>query len=422
MEIHKVTQVFVPGGMPELTYVARTERKLEESLGAAKDNLCKLVTVTGMTKSGKTVLAQKVFPRDANNIWIDGGAIGNETDFWTFIVDATGGYTSSSYGKTRELGYHAGGFVQGELGLPGIAKGSAQAKVDHDRTFENSETRTRSLSPRAAAISQLHATRKPLIIDDFHYLNRRFQGTIIRALKQPIFDGIPVILIAIPHRRYDAVKVEREITGRIENIQIPAWEPEELLLISSEGFRLLNMNVSEAVCRRFALESYGSPHLMQEFCRNLAKLHQVNETLSKTLVVESVGDDLFEDVAEKTGKVIYDKLTKGPRQRTDRLQRRLKNGKTADIYGVTLLALAKLKPGLETIEYEPLRSSIREILAEDAPRAHEVTRVIEKMAEIAASDESSTPVLDWDKEERILHITDPFFAFYLKWGVRDKPL
>jgi len=75
------------------------------------------------------------------------------------------------------------------------------------------------------------------------------------------------------------------------------------------------MNVSEAVCRRFALESYGSPHLMQEFCRNLAKLHQVNETLSKTLVVESVGDDLFEDVAEKTGKVIYDKLTKGPRQK-----------------------------------------------------------------------------------------------------------
>jgi len=38
------------------------------------------------------------------------------------------------------------------------------------------------------------------------------------------------------------------------------------------------------------------------------------------------------------------------------------------------------------------------------------------MAKISANDESSTPVLDWDKEERILHVTDPFFAFYLRWG------
>ena len=164
MEIHKVSQVFVPGGMPELTYVARTERRLEENPRAAKDNLCKLVTVTGMTKSGKTVLAKKVFPRDVDNIWIDGGAVGNEDDFWNFILEATGGYTSSSQENTTELGYHAEGYVQGELGLPIVAKGSAQAKVGHERILGGGETRTRSLSPRAAAISQLLRTRTPLVI------------------------------------------------------------------------------------------------------------------------------------------------------------------------------------------------------------------------------------------------------------------
>ncbi len=40
------------------------------------------------------------------------------------------------------------------------------------------------------------------------------------------------------------------------------------------------------------------------------------------------------------------------------------------------------------------------------------------MAKIAATDEASTPVLDWEEEEQKLHITDPFFAFYLKWGVK----
>ncbi|WP_174783566.1 hypothetical protein [Dolichospermum sp. UHCC 0259] len=84
-----------------------------------------------------------------------------------------------------------------------------------------------------------------------------------------------------------------------------------------------------------------------------------------------------------------------------------------------LLAIAKLSLGLETIEYEQLRSVIKEVLTDDIPQAHEVTRVLEQMTRIASSDEASTPVLDWDKEERKLHITDPFFAFYLKWGVTN---
>lgn len=56
------SKVFVPGGMPVITYVPRTERELEGRLQSVTDNLCKLVTLTGATKSGKTVLANKVFP------------------------------------------------------------------------------------------------------------------------------------------------------------------------------------------------------------------------------------------------------------------------------------------------------------------------------------------------------------------------
>lgn len=88
-----------------------------------------------------------------------------------------------------------------------------------------------------------------------------------------------------------------------------------------------------------------------------------------------------------------------------------------DIYKVVLLALARISPGLQTVEYEQLRAAIRDILADQIPAAHEVTRVLEKMAEIASSDEASTPVLDWEKDEQKLHITDPFFAFFLKWGI-----
>jgi len=309
------------------------------------------------------------------------------------------------------------GDIEGEAGLPLVAKAKGRVGGEYIRSRLKGQTKSLSLTSRSAAIRQLRLSRLPLIIDDFHYLDRDFQGDVIRALKPLIFEGLPVVLIAIPHRRYDAVKVEREMTGRLEAIHIPAWEAHELLQIASEGFPLLNMEVSEPVTRRFAAEAYGSPHLMQEFCKELAKRNEVHQTVPEKCVVANVEDELFKKVAEGTGKIVFDRLAKGPRQRADRIQRELKSGETGDIYRVTLYALARLGPGLDTIEYEHLRGALRDILAESIPQAHEITRVLEKMAEIAAGDEASTPVLDWEKEEQKLHITDPFFAFYLKWGV-----
>ena len=89
---------------------------------------------------------------------------------------------------------------------------------------------------------------------------------------------------------------------------------------------------------------------------------------------------------------------------------------TADIYRVVLLGLARLAPGMEKVDYEALRAAIREILATNVPQANEVSRVLDKMTEIASDDEASTPAIDWVKEDQELHVTDPFFAFFLKWG------
>ena len=404
--------------MPTLTYVSRSERNLEDRVGSARDNLCKLVTVTGSTKSGKTVLTHRVFPR-TNSVWIDGGTVKEEDDLWNFILDSIGGHSETTNTDSSETGSRVAGEVGGTAQLPLFFEGQGKVGADIAKKRGQAVARRLSLKPRAAAISQLRSSKCPVIIDDFHYLQRDFQGNVIRALKPLIFEGLPVVLIAIPHRRFDAIKVEREITGRIEAVTVPSWDNEELLRIPRGGFPLLNVHMADEVAFQLAIQAYGSPHLMQEFCRMIAADHGIRETVPTKTIISEVSNDLFQRVAEGTGKVIFDKLAKGPRQRADRLMRKLKTGGSADIYRVVLLALSHLAPGLQTIEYEQLRSAIREILAEQIPQAGEVTRVLEKMAEIASSDESSTPVLDWEKEDQKLHITDPFFAFFLKWGVHS---
>lgn len=417
MKIYRASKVFVPGGMPQHTYIERAGRHLEDKISQTKDNLCKLLTLTGSTKSGKTVLANKIFPRISQDcIWIDGGTISSEEDLWKAILSELNGYDSIEQSVEKGQTYDLFGEIEAEAGIPLLAKGKGKIGSGLSSGKNSSTTKSLTLAHKTAAITQLRAAELPLIIDDFHYIGRNFQGNIIRALKPLVFEGHPVILIAIPHRRYDAVKVEREMTARLENVSVPAWTTEELCQIPDIGFPLLNVSITRNAVTALTAEAYGSPHLMQDFCREICRGKGIVETSPNTLYISHVDAHLFKSIAEGTGKTIFEKLAKGPRQRSDRIQRPLKNGESADIYKVVLLALSKICPGMEKVDYEQLRLAIKEILSDKIPQAHEVSRVLKVMSEIASSDEASTPVIDWQEDDQQLHITDPFFAFFLKWG------
>lgn len=408
--------IFVPGGLPKHTYNPRAELQLEEKLSEVKDNLCKLVTVTGQTKSGKTVLVRKILPPE-ETIWIDGGLVSAEDDFWQVIIENLQLFQSIETGSTTESGSRISGKGAAEANFF-IAKGRGELAAELEKKHGGVITAGRVVSSRVAALSGLRKTLTPVVIDDFHYIPRDIQGNIIRALKPLIFDGLPVVIIAIPHRRYDALKVEKEMTGRISPIQIPSWTNDELTYIPDTGFLLLNHNTHSSFRNKIAVESIGSPHLMQDFCRGICKTMNINysETRKNVEIPQQIIDDTFKDVAETIGRPIFEKLARGPRARTDRIQRSLNDGRIVDIYQLVLHALAYIKPGLISIEYEELRAAIRAVSGTQIPQLQEVARVLKHMATIASTDQSSTPVIDFEEEEKKLHITDPFFAFYLRWG------
>ena len=346
-----------------------------------------------------------------------GGAASQEEDFWQIIVDGLGlaqGYQKQvTEGTIKTLGTEG----KAEAGIV-MVKATGQLSWDFSRKYDTTFSSSKNLSSRVVALQGLKDRRTPLVIDDFHYLPIELQGNVVRALKQLIFDGLPVVIIAIPHRRYDAMKVEREMTGRIMPINIPVWSEDELQFIPNTGFSLLGYSVSREDTLRLAQESIGSPHLMQDFCRSicsLKSLHQFSQLRELTLSKREI-ETVFHNVAETMGRPMFEKLARGPRQRTDRVQRELTDGRKVDIYQLVLRALAKLRPGLTSLEYEDIRTSIRDVAAKPIPQLQEVARVLKHMSTIAANDRSSTPVIDFDEADKKLHITDPFFAFYLRWG------
>lgn len=411
----RVIDVFTPGGFPTITYNPRGEIKLEERVNAVCENLSKILVITGPTKSGKTVLVNRVLPRE-DAIWIDGGTVSDEDSIWDTILTELGEYNETEESSENYTSDDAQ--IEASAGVSfGLVKAKLGGSVRSGQGASEAIRKHRLTSKKVVALQKLQSLKIPVVIDDFHYIDKAVQKLVVRAFKAPVMFGVPVVIIAIPNRKYDVIEVEREMTGRIMTIEMPLWQEKELVDIAQKGFSALNIDVPLEFARKLADDAYGSPYLMQEFCKEICSTLKIKEKQETRVKIPNnfSPDSVFHLIADNSGRTMFDKLKRGPRQRSDRKQRLLRNGSSTDIYGVVMEALKALKPGTDVIQYSELRTQIKNVLNEDPPQRHEVTRVLDKIAEISYSDSSSTPVIDWQKNDGLLTITDPFFAFYLKW-------
>lgn len=245
----RARQVFVAGGMPTVTYVERAALSLERSLQIEIEEGYKVVTVTGPTQSGKTVLTRHVLG-SKKRVLINGGHVASAAEFWTLLV--------------QELAAMAGdrGGVQSATCPVGAIPGPDCGPL------------------KTSILKNMRAHDLALVIDDFHHLPVDVQAEIGRSLKSDVFEGLTAILIAVPRRTFNTIGMEREMEGRFVHVEIPPWGVPDLMAIPHQGFPRLNMDVDEAILRRFASEAHGNPLLVQRFCGRLCDHFEVEDRLA----------------------------------------------------------------------------------------------------------------------------------------------
>lgn len=400
--------VFIPGGLPDSTYVPRDHLNLPAKLSAWKARKQKpLLSVSGPTKSGKTVLLKKTIPEA---IWLSGGAIDTAEDFWKTLADELEVFTDHQLSVSTQS-VHASQ-IEGMVSA-GVFSAGGTASDSSENTRQYS--RSRNSSPRSAARKLLKESKQTLVIDDFHYIPAEEQLVIVRGLKDLIFDGLAVVVAAVPHRAYDVVRVEKEMTGRVEPLEVTLWGDDDLLDIAAQGFKALDVRFDLKVANKLAAESFGSPHLMQTHCLNICYRNTDEGSALQHEFGEPIWQEFFAEQASATSKAAFDLLKRGPRQRTDRIIRKLKSGVRTDIYGAVLAAIEDTGPKTQ-LTYEEVRASLRSVLSSDVPQRHEITNVLDQMTTIARKHIGGEPVLEYDAELSTLYLADPFFAYYLRWA------
>lgn len=113
--------VFIPGGTPTVTYNPRRGRNLEDRVQQTKKNICKLMIITGPTKTGKTVLVEKVFGRE-KPVWIEGGSIcDNEEYFWENVIAQLQIASEFEEHQSQDMDFEI--TAEGQLKIPFIQTG-----------------------------------------------------------------------------------------------------------------------------------------------------------------------------------------------------------------------------------------------------------------------------------------------------------
>jgi hypothetical protein len=416
----KATAVFVPGAYPQHTYVLRGEG-LEEALRNAIDTPGQLVSLAGPSKSGKTVLVEKVVGRDLL-ISISGASLGSPDDVWNRILDWMDIPDSTSSNKTTSGTIGGGAAISGAAGLPIFAKAEVTGSANTALARESGSEMVSERHGLKQVVHEIGNSDYVVLIDDFHYMAREVQAEVAKALKEAIRLGVKVVTAAVSHRGDDVVRANPELRGRVRAIDLRYWDSDQLREIADRGFDVLNVKMPKTAIDKFANESAGSPQLMQSMCLQACFVSGLREKTPQAQIAD-VNADKLQHILEQTSastdfRSLVDVLDSGPPTRgTERKTYDFKDNTRGDVYRCVLKAVAADPPKL-SFPYNELLARTTMVCTSESPVGSSVTGTCLQLSKLAQDKFPNERAIDWDEQKQVLDIPDPYLLFYLRWSGR----
>ncbi len=358
--------VFVASGYPTHTYVSVNAGAKEREFTTALSQKGVVVSISGPSKSGKTTLCERMLGSEM--IVVNGGSISEPKDLWR-----------EAY---REL------------------------TDDTDRDFEQ--------ITHTDVIAKLAASDNPLVIDDFHYIDRAIQGKISQQIKTASADGVTIVCMSVPHRGDDPIRSNQDLSGRLVHIKFDFWTADDLKKIAEQGFEKIGFPIDNTFNTSLAEESLRSPQIMQRLCLSAATIRgedtPLENIIPQALDLKEVKRGILDSY---DGSSVYNILKNGPAiHGKPRNVYKTNNSGNLDVYGCLLEVLRRAKPF-----YQLSLDEIRSYLASLITREQELPNVrnaLQQYADLFNDRSTMACPFDWDDEKRQLTVNDPHFYFYLR--------
>lgn len=413
----KIQEIFTPGRFPKWTYVDSHLKDKEQHLRDALDDGSMLVSISGPSKSGKTVFVEHVLGKE-NLVLVTGAGIQSVTDLWIKVFDVIGTPVS----RTRELSTAdrsaTSTSVEGE-GNVFVLKGKASVSSTNESSTRSGDTEVEAIDALQLLIRELSGTDFVIFIDDFHYIPRQIQSELAQQLKEAMRNGVKFICASVPYHKDDVIRSNPDLRGRIFSIDFDYWGSDILEEIPRKGFDIANISYDPDLVSNFSSEAAGSPQLMQYLCLNACLELNVRETQDSTVEL-AYDDSILSSVCQRTvlstdyGSVV-ERMIEGPKTRgSDRNVYISKYGWQGDVYKFFVKTLS-LDPPKLNFRYQPLVDRVASICNGASPSGSSITNACSHVAAIA-NDAAGDNIVEWDGENDVFDIRDPYLLFYLRWS------
>lgn len=412
--VDKVSEVFRSTGQPTVTYVQRDNGSLEKRLHGYLDEAGQICLVTGPSKTGKTTLYKQVLAsRDELPLVVQCTKDKSAADIWKEALEKVSFERDSSSTSVFKKSANATVEAAGEGGWQWLAKVTGKLQLTKMNGSDESTIRQRVLAEPHPdlLIPILQSTRYVLVIEDFHYLEDDEKKGLFQQWKRFIDSEITIIVLGTSHRAVDIANSNKDLVGRIGQIDVRQWAVEDLQKICELGFKYLNSAASQGAIKLIAQESVGLPILAQQICLEMFNLRSINTVrdAKRRAVRIDIADAkaAFFEVAHNRYTQFasyYDTLIRGPRE-------------GARVYRTYELVLAcfTVDPILFNLSRNEIDRRLAKLLTEDEarPPAASVNSTLGALKKFQET--RKFQLLEWMPVSGMLYIVEPAFLFYVRW-------
>lgn len=419
-DTEELTAVFRTVGQPTVTYVERESGALERELDSALSENGQLCLICGPSKTGKSTLYREVLRRRGEvALVVRCDRRLTAEDVWLRALEEVDFERVESRTRTASTTGTVEGEVSGKIGWNWLAEATARFKGSLQHLNSEADVKKRVLSAPGSdlLIPILKDLNYRLIVKDFHYLADDEKIILFEQWKRFTDNEISVVVIGTTHRAIDIANSNKDLVGRITQINIGHWSSSDLKKVALQGFEYLDINIDDSCARNIAHEAVGLPIIVQQACLALVTYNGYkyrSDVRGKNELVNTskIGIALHNVATKRYGQFedSYTTLVKGPRERARKYK----------TYELVLGSFA-LDPIKFSLHKSELLARIAEIQIPDDERPPEPSVKSTLSALTQFQHKRGLELLEWRPKQQMLHMTEPAFLFYVRWRLPRAP-
>lgn len=414
----KLEQVFGVSAEQVLSYISRPQVD-DRFIEAIKSN--KQIVVYGASKQGKTALVSKYLPYD-QHIPVSVTPKTEIVDIYSSILRQLNVrlQTTQTDSATREMHTSIGLKVKALIPLfgSGEAKTDAGVKsiVEGEKQYEEVPFNL-SLPQDVSEILKKIGSQKTIIIENFHYLDEDKQQQLAFDLRTFQELGVRFVILGVWREKNRLAQYNGDLLDRVMEVPVEPWTEDEFQEVAKVGAAELNIRFNEGVVDKCAMASFSSIGVFQELLKEICILAGVKETATSRC---DIGVDAM----------IYSAVESKAQEYAARHQRALESIAAGNVSasakdGVQPLFLpyylvqVVLAAGYDGIAAGMRRATILDQIQKihhraDDVRASDMSNLLHNLGKLQSSKNISPPIIDYDKNMKLLQAVDSTFYFFLK--------